>query len=81
MKKDTNKYPKGLDAKKVRAILDYHENQTEDEAIAEAEAAWENSRTSLVRVPIELAAEVRGFVESRMAKGSTKGKSKKRKVA
>lgn len=81
MKKDTNTYPKGLDAKKVRAILEYHDRQSDDAAAAEAEAAWVNSRTSLVRVPSELAAEVRVFVESLLAKGSKKVKSKKRKVA
>ena len=81
MKKDPNTYPKGLDAKKVRAIIDYYDNQTDDEAVAESEAAWENSRTSLVRVPNELAAEVKVFVESRLAKVAKKAKAKKRKVA
>ncbi|MBF0502241.1 MAG: hypothetical protein HQM09_19020 [Candidatus Riflebacteria bacterium] len=34
---DPNKYPPGLDYKKVKAIIDYYDNQSEDEAIAEME--------------------------------------------
>ena len=34
---DPNKYPPGLNLKKVRDIIDYYDNQTEDEAIAEME--------------------------------------------
>lgn len=37
MKKDPNKYPPGLNLKKVRAIIEHYDNQTEEEAIAEME--------------------------------------------
>jgi hypothetical protein len=36
--KDPNKYPPGLDARRVRKIIEHYENQTEEEALAEDEA-------------------------------------------
>ena len=36
--KDPNKYPPGLDARRVQEIIDHYENQTEEEAFAEDEA-------------------------------------------
>lgn len=40
------KFPKGWDEKRVKRVLDHYENLTEDEAVAEDEAAWEDmSRT------------------------------------
>ena len=62
MKKDPNRYPKGLDAKKVRAIIAYHDTQSDEAAAAEAEAAFVNSSTALVRVPTELLDEVQALL-------------------
>ncbi len=36
--KDPNKYPPGLKRRRVQAIIDHYDNQTEDEFIAELEA-------------------------------------------
>jgi len=36
--KDPNKYPPGMNAQRVRAIIDHYDNQTEEEALAEDEA-------------------------------------------
>ncbi len=38
-----NRFPEDWDEARVRKLLDYYENQTEEEAIAEAEAAFESS--------------------------------------
>ncbi|MCC6229663.1 MAG: hypothetical protein IT432_10590 [Phycisphaerales bacterium] len=62
MKKDPNRYPRGLDAKKVRAIIAYHDSQSDEAAAAEAEAAFVNSSTALVRVPTELLDEVQALL-------------------
>lgn len=43
-KKDPNKYPPGLNAQKVREIIDHYDNQTEDEALAEDEAFRRRAR-------------------------------------
>jgi len=48
------RYPKGWDEERVRRALDYYENQTEDEAVAEDEAAWEDTSQTFIEVPHEL---------------------------
>jgi hypothetical protein len=40
-------FPKGWDERRVREVLDYYENQTDDEAAAEHEAALAPSETYL----------------------------------
>jgi len=65
MKRDPNKYPKGWNRERVQAIIARYDNQTEDEAVAEDEAAWENSRVTMIPVPSELAADVRAFIAAR----------------
>ena len=34
-----SEFPPGWDAERARSVAEYYENQTDDEAIAEAEAA------------------------------------------
>jgi hypothetical protein len=60
--KDFNRHPKGLDRKKVRALLDHYENQSDAEAIAEAEAAYRSRKTSWVQVPVALLPAVRELI-------------------
>ena len=48
------KFPPGWDAEKVKALAEYYDNQSDDEAIAEAEAALEAEGQTLVMVPTEL---------------------------
>lgn len=54
----TSQFPPGWDEAKVRRILDHYENQTEDEAVAEDEAAFANPSTTLMPIPHELVPEV-----------------------
>jgi hypothetical protein len=61
-KADPNRYPKGLDRARVERVIAYYEGQSEEEAIAEAEAAWENSHVALMRVPTDLVDEVRALI-------------------
>ncbi len=49
-----HKLPAGWDAEKVKALAEYYDNQSDDEAIAEAEAALEAEGQTLVMVPTEL---------------------------
>jgi hypothetical protein len=39
---EPNNFPTGWDEERVRQVLEHHENQTDDEAIAEDEAASED---------------------------------------
>lgn len=48
------RFPPGWDADKVKALADYYDNQSDDEAIAEIEAAMEAEDQTLMMVPAEL---------------------------
>jgi len=77
MKKDPNKYPKGLSAAKVKSVIEFYDHQSETDAIAEADAAWENSQMSLVRVPTSLVPQV----EALIAKHSTRKPVRRKKAS
>ena len=56
--KDPNRYPKGWNRERVEAVLAHYENQTEDEAVAEDEAAWRNEAFAMIQVPLALVPKV-----------------------
>lgn len=60
-----SKFPPGWDEKRVREVLARYETQTEDEALAEDEAAYEDSSQTFIEVPNELVPEVRELVARR----------------
>ena len=49
-----NKFPPGWDEERVQRVIDYYENQTEDEAVAEDEAASQNDFGMLMEALMEL---------------------------
>ncbi len=57
-----NRFPEGWDEQRVRRVLEQYEHQTEDEAMAEDEAAYEDRTESLVQVPVELVPAVRELI-------------------
>ena len=66
-----SKFPPGWDEERVRRVLDHYERQTEEEAVAEDEAAFEDSTQAVVEVPRELVPAIRELIakhkESRRA--------------
>ena len=60
-------FPKGWDEERVKRVLDHYENQTEDEAVAEDEAAWEDATQTFVEVPNELIPAVRELLAKKVA--------------
>jgi hypothetical protein len=60
--KDPNRYPKGWNRRKVEAVIRHYENQTDDDAIAEAEAAYKSNRITMMAVPIELVPKVQKLI-------------------
>jgi hypothetical protein len=56
------RFPKGWDEQRVQRVLDHYESQTEEEAVAEDEAAYEDQTQTFVEVPIELVPVVRGLI-------------------
>jgi hypothetical protein len=57
-----SKFPPGWDEERVRRLLSHYEEQTDDEAVAEDEAAFEDSTQAVVEVPKELLPEVRKLI-------------------
>ena len=67
MKKEVkNQFPPGWDEARVRDVIEYYENQTEDEAVAEDEAAFADS--TMMAVPPPLVPEVRELIARYEAK-------------
>jgi hypothetical protein len=60
--KETNRYPPGWNMERVRHLILHYESQTDEEAIAEDEAAYEDSTQILVEIPDELVPSVRAFL-------------------
>lgn len=56
------KFPPGWDEKRVHEVLAYYENQTDEEAVAEDEAAFEDSSQTFIEVPNELVPKVRELI-------------------
>ncbi len=62
-----NKFPKGWDEKRVRMVLAHYEKQTEEEAVAEDEAAFKNRTQTAMEVPIQLVSTVRELIAKHQA--------------
>ncbi len=56
-------FPPGWDEDRVREVLAHYESQTEDEALAEDEAAFEDPSQTFIQVPNELVPEVRELID------------------
>ena len=65
IKNDPNRYPRGLNRRKVQAIIAHYENQTEDEAIAEDEAAYHSKKITMMGVPVRLVGKVQELIAKR----------------
>ncbi len=62
MRKTPIKYPKGWNAKRIKELADHYENQSEDEAVAEDEAAYRNTRLTMMAVPVKLVPKVQKMI-------------------
>jgi type II secretory pathway component PulC len=56
------KYPKGWDEERVRQVLQHYENQSEEEAVAEDQAALEQPTQTMIEVPRELVPAIRELI-------------------
>ena len=66
--KKQNEFPPGWDEERVQSVITYYDQQTEDEAVAEAEEALQNESSMLIEVPIELVPAVRELIARHAAK-------------
>ena len=60
--KKQSKFPPGWDEERVERVLAHYEDQTEEEAVAEDEAAWEDSSQTFIEVPNDLVPAVRKLI-------------------
>ena len=51
-------FPQGWDEERVRDVLQHYETSTEDEAVREDEAAFEDSSQTAMAIPNELVPKV-----------------------
>jgi hypothetical protein len=61
------KYPLGWDEERVRRVLEHYETQTDEETVAEDEAAYEATTHTAMEVPVELVPAVREMIAKRRA--------------
>lgn len=57
-----NRLPEGWDEERVRRALGHYEDQSDDDAVAEDEAALAEPGQSLIEVPSELVPAVRELI-------------------
>jgi len=57
-----NKFPSGWDEKMVQEVINHYENQTEEEAIAEDESAFDDPNRTFMEIPKELVPIVRELI-------------------
>ena len=53
-----SKFPPGWDENRVKEVLAHYESQTEEEAVAEDEAAFEAAGQTVMEIPTELVPKV-----------------------
>ncbi|HLC15075.1 MAG TPA: hypothetical protein VJL89_02470 [Thermodesulfovibrionia bacterium] len=54
-----SKLPQGWNLNRVEKVLKYYESQSEDEAVAEDEEAFEIPKQTLMEIPVDLVPVVR----------------------
>jgi hypothetical protein len=56
------RYPPGWDGTRVKRVLDHYESQTDEEAVAEDEASWDETSHTKMDVPVNLVSTVRELI-------------------
>jgi hypothetical protein len=59
------KFPQGWDENRVRRVLEQYEAQSDEEAVAEDEAAYESTTHTTMEIPVDLVPEVRELLAKR----------------
>ena len=61
-----NRFRLGWDEERVQKVLAHYETQTEDEALAEDEAAFDKPGQTVMEVPSDLVPAVRELIAKRL---------------
>lgn len=65
MRPKTQRFPRGWNEKRIQDVIAYYDNQTEDEELAEYEAAMNVNGFSVMLVPTRLVPEIRRMIGRR----------------
>jgi len=60
--KKQNRFPPGWDEARVRRVLAHYEDQSDTEAVADDEAAYRSTTTTVMKIPVTLVPEVRALL-------------------
>ena len=58
-------FPEGWDEERVRRVLEHYEKQSDEEAVAEDEAAYESPTHTAMEIPVDLVPQVRELLAKR----------------
>lgn len=62
---EQSKFPPGWDEVRVKRMLEHYESQTDEEAVAEDEAAFDSTTHTAMEIPVELVPAVRQLIATR----------------
>jgi hypothetical protein len=65
MRKPGN-YPPGWSEERVRKVLEHYDQQTDDEAVAEDEAAFDSNTRTAMEVPVDLVPQIREMIARKL---------------
>ena len=57
-----SKFPAGWDEQRVRRVIEHYEQQTDEQAVAEDEAAFEDTTQTVMEVPKDLVPTIREMI-------------------
>jgi hypothetical protein len=60
-----SRFPPGWDEERVRRVIDHYDQQSDAEAVAEDEAAYESTTHTTMEVPVDLVPAVRDLLAKR----------------
>lgn len=63
-----SRFPKGRDEARVQRVFAHYEKQTEEEALAEDEAAYEDITQAIMEIPVQLVSTVRKLIAKHQAR-------------
>ena len=61
----STKFPPGWDEERVRRVLDHYGHQSDEESVAEDEAAFESPTHTAMEVPVDLVPKIREMIAKR----------------
>jgi hypothetical protein len=60
-------FAEGWDEERVRRVLEHYETQSDEQAVAEDEAAYESTTHTAMEIPVDLVPQVRELLAKRRA--------------